>query len=259
VSFAVAAQAYDDFMGRFSGPLAIPFADLLELRAGQRVLDVGCGPGALTRELVDRTGAANVAAIDPMTAFTDAVRERCPGVDVRVGPAEDLPFADDAFDAAAAQLVVHFMADPVAGLREMGRVTRPGGAVAACVWDYGTGGAPLAVFWRAVRDLDPGAPGEEALAGAREGDLVALFDEAGLVEVRGGTVSTVVDFESFEDWWRPYNHGVGPAGAYVATLSDSARGELVGRCAELLGDPPFAVTATAWSAVGRAPACAGAR
>jgi SAM-dependent methyltransferase len=254
VTFAVSAQAYDEFMGRFSGPLAVPFADVLGLRPGQRALDVGCGPGALTTELVRRLGADHVTAIDPMTAFTEAVAERCPGVDVRVGPAEQLPFDDDTFDAAAAQLVVHFMADPVVGLREMGRVTRPGGPLAACVWDYVSGGAPLALFWRVARELDPDAPGEDALPGAGEGQLVELFERAGLTDVRGGSVSSVVRFGSFDEWWRPYTYGVGPAGAYVAGLDEDRRAALTRRCAEMLGEGPFEITATAWSAVGRAPA-----
>jgi SAM-dependent methyltransferase len=252
MSFAVAAQAYDEFMGRFSGPLAVPFAELLELRPGQRVLDVGCGPGALTTELVGRIGVESVWAIDPMAPFTEALAERIPGLEVRVGPAEQLPWEDDTFDASAAQLVVHFMNDPVAGLREMARVTRPGGRVAACVWDYEQGGAPLAPFWRAVHRLDPDATGEVGLAGAREGQLVELLADAALVEVRGGTVSAVVGFDSFETWWRPFTYGVGPAGQYVAGLDDAGREELAQLCADELGDAPFEVTATAWSAVGRA-------
>jgi SAM-dependent methyltransferase len=250
MSFAVPAQAYDEFMGRFSGPLAIPFADLLELRPGQRVLDVGCGPGAFTTELVRRTGVENVCAIDPTAPFTEALAARIPGLDVRVGPAEQLPWDDDSFDASAAQLVVHFMADPVAGLREMARVTRPGGPLAACVWDYEQGGAPLAPFWRAVHRVDPDATGEVGLAGAREGQLEELFADAGLDDVRAGTVSAVVGFDSFDAWWRPFTYGVGPAGQYVAALDDDRRAELARLCADELGDAPFEVTATAWSAVG---------
>ena len=136
MSFDVSADAYMRFIGRYSEPLAVLFADLAEVGPGQRVLDVGCGPGALTAELVRRAGARAVSAVEPSGSFVAAVRERLPGVDVRQSAAERLPFADDAFDAAMAQLVVHFMADPVLGLREMGRVTRPGGAVAACVWDH---------------------------------------------------------------------------------------------------------------------------
>jgi SAM-dependent methyltransferase len=250
MSFAVAAAAYDEFMGRFSGPLAVPFADLLDLGTGDRVLDVGCGPGALSAELVRRVGVERVSAIDPMAAFTEAVSVRLPGVDVRSGPAEHLPWDDDTFDAVAAQLVVHFMADPAAGLREMARVTRPGGRVAACVWDYEQGGAPLAAFWRAVHALDPSAAGEVDLAGAREGQLAELLGGAGLRDVRAGTVSVIVGFAAFEDWWRPFTHGVGPAGQYVVGLDDARRAELARLCADELGEAPFEVVATAWSAVG---------
>jgi ubiquinone/menaquinone biosynthesis C-methylase UbiE len=127
VSFDVSADAYLRFMGQYSEPLAVLFADLAGIGPGQRVLDVGCGPGALTAQLVSRTGADAVSAVDPSPSFTAAVRERLPGVDVRRSAAEKLPFPEGAFDAALAQLVVHFMADPVAGLREMSRVSRPGG------------------------------------------------------------------------------------------------------------------------------------
>src|ERR671923_2453850 len=140
-------------MGRYSRPLAPQLADFAGVRAGQRVVDVGCGPGALTSELVARLGAEAIVAADPSEPFVEAARERHPGVEVALAPAEDLPFDDDAFDAALAQLVVHFMSDPVAGLAEMRRVTRPGGAVAACVWDHAGHRSPLAPFWHVVRRL----------------------------------------------------------------------------------------------------------
>jgi SAM-dependent methyltransferase len=155
VSFVAGAEAYDRFMGRYSVPLAPKLADFADVAAGQRVLDVGCGPGALTTELVDRVGADAVAAVDPTEAFVEAARERHPGVDIRVARAEQLPFADASFDAALAQLVVHFMADPVGGLRDMARVTREEGVVAACVWDHAGGQGALSVFWEAARELDP--------------------------------------------------------------------------------------------------------
>src|SRR5688500_12580682 len=120
-------------MGRYSVPLAPQLADLAKVSAGQRVLDVGCGPGALTAELVTRLGPDAVSAVDPSEPFVAAARERHPGVNVQRAAVEELPFEDRAFDAALAQLVVHFMANPVAGLREMARVTRPDGVVAACV------------------------------------------------------------------------------------------------------------------------------
>src|SRR4029079_11284314 len=180
VTFAVPADAYDRFMGRYSGPLAAPFTDLVNVEAGQRVLDVGCGPGALTAELVTRLGAGAVAAVDPSESFVAAARERQPGVDVRLAAAEQLPFGDDEFDAALAQLVVHFMSDPVAGLREMRRVTRPGGVVAACVWDHAGGRGPLSPLWEAAHALDPNVRDESELPGARHGDLKRLFEAAGL-------------------------------------------------------------------------------
>ena len=178
MSFDVSADAYLRFMGQYSEPLAVPFADLAGIGPGQRVLDVGCGPGALTAELVSR--AAVVSAVEPSPSFAAAVRARLPAADVRQRAAEQLPFADDTFDVAMAQLVVHFMADPVLGLREMSRVTRPGGAVCACVWDHAGGRGPLAAFWSAVREIDPAADDESGLAGVREGDLASLFAEAGL-------------------------------------------------------------------------------
>ena len=163
MSFTVAADSYDRFMGRYSVPLAPQFADLADVVADQCVLDVGCGPGALTTELVRRLGSDGVAAVDPSEPFVAAARERHPGVRVERAPAEQLPFADEEFDAALAQLVVHFMADPVAGLAEMGRVTSEGGVVAASVWDHAGGQGPLSPYWDAVRELDPSAQDESKL------------------------------------------------------------------------------------------------
>ena len=250
MSFFVAADAYDRFMGRYSVPLAGPFADFSGVSAGQHVLDVGCGPGALTAELVGRVGPALVSAVDPSQPFVAAMAERHPEVEVRHAPAEDLPFPDDGFDAALAQLVVHFMADPVSGLREMGRVTREGGVVAACVWNHAGDDGPLSLFWKVVHELDD-APDESELAGSREGHLAELFAAAGLRDVEDGDVSVRVEHTTFEEWWEPYTLGVGPAGAYVAGLDPERREELRERCRERLPDPPFVLTARAWAARGR--------
>jgi SAM-dependent methyltransferase len=251
VSFDVSADAYMRFMGRYSEPLAARFADLAAVRHGQRVLDVGCGPGALTAELVRRLGASAVCAVDPSGPFAAAVGERLPGVEVAVAAAERLPFPDGAFDATLAQLVVHFMADPVAGLHEMGRVTRRGGTVAACVWDHASGRGPLSTFWRAVRELDPSAPDESGLAGVGEGQLAGLFGQAGLT-VAGATALTVqVSQATFGEWWQPFTLGVGPAGTYVASLTGERRRLLRERCQELLGEGPVEVSATAWAVTGR--------
>jgi SAM-dependent methyltransferase len=248
VSFDVSADAYLRFMGQYSEPLAVLFADLAGIGPGQRVLDVGCGPGALTAQLVSRTGADAVSAVDPSPSFTAAVRERLPGVDVRRSAAEKLPFPEGAFDAALAQLVVHFMADPVAGLREMSRVSRPGGVVAACVWDHAGERGPLTPFWSAVRELDAAAVDESDLAGVRDGDLARLFAQAGLDGTQVTTLTVQVRHASFEDWWEPFTLGVGPAGSYVASLAPDRRTALRERCRSLLPAGPFQTSATAWAA-----------
>src|SRR5437870_2454589 len=149
-TFRVAGSAYDCFMGRYSRPLAVTFADAAGVAAGQHVLDVGCGPGALTEELVRRVGASAVAAVDPSEPFVEECARRNPGVEVRQGTAEVLPFADGAFDRALAQLVLHFVSDPAAAAGELRRVLRPGGSAAACVWDFAEGMQMLRLFWDAA-------------------------------------------------------------------------------------------------------------
>jgi len=252
VTFAVAADSYDKFMGRYSTLLAPQFADLAGVGAGQRVIDVGCGPGALTTELVERLGAANVAAVDPSESFVTAARERHPGVDVQEAPAETLPFADGIFDAALAQLVVHFMADPVQGLTEMGRVTRAGGVVVACVWDHAGEQTPLAPFWRVVHELDPDEEGERNLAGGREGHLAELFDEAGLREIEETALPIRIEHATFEEWWEPFTLGVGPAGAYLVGLEPEQQDQLRERIRQQLPGAPFTLPARAWAARGLA-------
>ena len=250
MSFTAGPEAYDRFMGRYSTPLAPRFADFASIGEAQRVLDVGCGPGALTGELVRRFGADAVAAVDPSPGFVEAAGQRHPGVDVQRAEAESLPFDDGAFDAALAQLVVHFMTDPASGIAEMRRVTRRGGVVTACVWDHAGGGGPLARFWDAARELDPGVADESDLPGAREGDLERLLHEAGLGDVEERLLTVEIEHGSFDEWWEPFTLGVGPAGAYVQGLAQDARDRLRERCRELHPAAPFAVSASAWAARG---------
>ena len=251
MSFAVGADAYDRFMGRYSVPLAPLLADFAGIGAGQRVLDVGCGPGALTTELVRRVGPDAVSAVDPSESFVAAAQERHPGVSIQRAGGEDMPFEDRTFDAALAQLVVHFMTDPVAGLREMARVTRDGGVVAACVWDHAAcGQGPLRVFWEAAHELDADAADESQLAGARKGHLTELFDVAGLREVEESALTVAVEHPSFEEWWEPFTLGVGPAGGFAAGLDAERQARLRDLCRAKLPPAPFVLNARAWTARG---------
>jgi SAM-dependent methyltransferase len=251
VSFDVAADAYDRYMGKYSRLLAPQLADFAGVRAGQRVLDVGCGPGSLTAELVARLGASAVAAVDPSESFVAAARDRHPGVEVVQASAEQLPFAAQTFDAAIAQLVVHFMADPNIGLVEMARVTRRTGMVAACVWDHG-GQGPLNLFWRAARGLDPNVDDESQLPGVREGHLAELFEAAGLHEIEATVLWVSLEHATFEAWWEPFTKGVGPAGSFLASLSADRQAELRETCRTMIPTTPFVVTARAWAACGLA-------
>ena len=220
MSFAVGADAYDRFMGRYSAPLAPAFAEFAAVIDGLRALDVGCGPGALTAELVKRLGPSAVAAVDPSDTFVAAAQARYPAVDVRRATAEQLPFDDRVFDATFAQLVVHFMDDPVVGFREMARVTREEGVVAACVWDHDGGEGPLSLFWDAAHELDRDCEGESRLAGAREGHLAELFREARLHTIEEAALSITVEHSTFEAWWEPFTFGVAPP---AATSQDSTQ------------------------------------
>jgi SAM-dependent methyltransferase len=249
VSLSV-ADAYDRFMGRYSGPLAAPFADFAGVPLDGRVLDVGCGPGALTAELAGRVGPERVTAADPSEEYVAALRARHPGVEVIRVPAEDLPFEGGRFDATLAQLVINVMDDPVAGLREMARVTRSGGVVAACVWDF-TEGGPLGPFWDAARALDPEVETGSVCPGSRRGHLAELFSQAGIGDIVDGAVAVEVEHATFEEWWEPFTlGGVAPSGAYVAGLELDRRTSLRELCRERLPEPPFVVSAKAWAARG---------
>ena len=253
MSFEVPAESYDRFMGRFSQPLAPKFAHYAGVTAGERVLDVGCGPGALTSVLVQTLGPARVAAIDPSQPFVDAIRQRHSDVEVKLASADAIPFSDGVFDRALAQLVVHFMPDPVAGVREMGRVTRLGGAIAACVWDHAGRSGPLTAFWDAAHEMDDFVHDEAGMPGASEGSLASIFREAGLSAVEDSFLAVQVGFTDFDEWWQPFTLGVGPAGRYVAGLDDVRREQLRARCAELLPKEGFEIEARVWAARGLSP------
>ena len=251
MQFAAPAEHYDRFMGRYTPSLAVALADAARVTAGMRVVDVGCGPGGLAAELAARTGASNVAAIDPAAQFAEACAERNPGADVRVGVAEELPWRDGRFDAALSSLVIGFMADPDRGVREMARVTRPGGAVAVCMWDIATGGMTmLRIFWEAARDVNPAAVGERRMAGTMEGDIRQRFERAGLEDVVAGALTASADYTGFDDFWEPLTLAVGPAGQYLHSLTDEHRAEVREGCRARLPEGAFSLDARAWYARG---------
>lgn len=257
--FRKPAAAYDRFIGRYAAALGEELVAFARVERGMRALDVGCGPGGLTAVLAARLGAEHVAAAEPSEPFAAACRERVPGVEVVAAGAEALPFPDGAFDAALAQLVVNFMADAPAGVREMARVTRAGGVVGACVWDYAGEMTFLRAFWDAAREVEP-----ERASAADEGprmrycdpaSLEALWREAGLDDVRSAALVVSAGYSGFDDLWAPLLAGIGPAGAFTAAASEDARAALRTALRDRLGagDEPFSLSARAFAVVGAPP------
>lgn len=247
--FASPAEHYDRFMGRYTVPLARALADEVGVGEGMHVLDVGCGPGGLTTELAGRVGVENVAAIDPAEQFVAACQEHNRGADVRQGVAEDLPWEDDAFDAALSCLVIAFMRDADAGLREMARVTRPGGKVGVCMWDIAGGGMTmLRLFWSAMKAVKPDVEGEQRRAGTAEGEIAERLKRAGLREVAGGALEVSVDYSGFEDFWQPFTFGVGPAGQAFAALEDGRKAAVREAVQAELPEGSFTLAARCWFA-----------
>jgi len=255
--FQTPADAYDRYIGRYSPALAAGLIDAAGVTAGQRALDVGAGPGGLTRALAAVLGAGNVAAVEPSEPFAAACRERVPGADVRVGGAEELPFEDASFDVVLSQLVVNFMRDAAAGVGEMRRVARPGGVVASATWDYAEGMTLLRRFWDAARIVDPegaAARDEANFRYCRPDELAELWSSAGLGDVRTGELDVSAAYEDFDALWAPFEVGVGPAGAYTAALEPPQRAAVRDELRRALGAPagPFALAARAWLVIGRA-------
>jgi SAM-dependent methyltransferase len=248
MSFAVAGDKYDRFMGRYSRELAPRLIEFAGVEPAMAVVDVGCGPGPLTERLVERVGADKVAAADPSAPFVAAASERAPGADVRQAAAEELPWEDDRFDAALSQLVVNFMRDADAGVSEMRRVVRADGVVAACTWSYADDMQMLRSFWDAARRLDSGAPDEGSTMRYRSvEELDQLWRRVGLTDVETAHLSVETSYTGFDDLWEPFTYGVGPAGVYVAKLDSEQREQLRSELFKGLGEPagPFTLSATA--------------
>jgi SAM-dependent methyltransferase len=251
-SFFQASGAYERFMGSYSRALAPEFAGVAGVAEGERVLDVGCGTGALTVVLTEIVGPELVAAVDPSQPFVDECRDAVPGADVRTGPAEALPFEDATFDCSLAQLVFHFVADQTAAVGEMVRVTRPGGRVAACVWDFTGGMTLLCSYWDAAREVDPEAPDEVGRFGGRPGQLASLWRDAGLHDLRDGSLSVSSEYQDFDELWSSFLGGVGRAGAHLASLDKDRRAVVREALRRRVGSPNgrFSLDARAWYVIG---------
>jgi SAM-dependent methyltransferase len=251
MSFAVAGETYDRFMGRYSRALAPRFLDFARLAEGP-VLELGCGPGALTELLARRFGPSRVAAVEPSAPFAAACRARVPGVDVRVAGAEVLPFPDASFSAALSQLVLSFVGDAPRMMAEAMRVLRPGGTIAACTWEA-DGFAMSRTFWQAALRFDPAAPDDAGLPFRRPGELQDLWRGSGLLDVEAAVIDVETLYAGFDDYWGPFALGVGPPGAYFATRSEKGGAEIREACFDILGRPagPFSLSARSLAIRGR--------
>ena len=253
MSFDVTGNAYDRFMGRYSRELAPAFADFAGVETGQRIVDVGCGSGVLTEELARRVGADHVAGADP-SPLLDACAERVPGADLKRAAAEDLPWPDDSFDAALAQLVVHFMNDPEAGIAEMARVTHSDGVVGGLHLGFLGRDELLGTFWESARALDPGAAESETSA-FDEARLDALWRGAGLGDVEVDEIVVSRRYEDFDELWGTFLLGVGPAGQHLASQPPERQTAIRAEYFSRVGEPagPVELDARAWAVRGRVP------
>lgn len=254
MTFAISRESYDRYMGRYSNALAAGLMSFAGVMPGVKVLDVGCGSGALTEALASRLGAPNVAGADPSEQLLQGCVDRVPGVEVRQADAANLPWKDATFDAVVSQLVMNFLPDPGAGLAEMIRVTRPGGAISCCTWDYATGMPMLRTFWDAALEDDESAPDEaRGMSLCTEDELVELWERNGLSKVSTGRIEVSVDYVDFDDYWIPFMLGVGPAGAYCASLEPARLQQVRSACFRRLGSPkgPFTLDAHANAVRGR--------
>jgi SAM-dependent methyltransferase len=251
------SDGYERFMGRWSRRLAPLFLAFAQVGEGCVVLDVGCGTGALAYAAAD-IPSVNVTGLDPCEAYIRSAQERAAGYPVRfeVGDAQALPYPDATFDRALSMLVLNFLAKPVTALREMIRVTRSNGVVAAAVWDYDDGMGMLRTFWDEAVALIPGAASrdERRMPLSRRGELAELWRAQGLGDVQEHPLTIESVFTSFDDYWQPFRAGQGPAGSFTVSLSEPERQALQSRLRDRLldggPDRPFTLPARAWAVRG---------
>lgn len=240
--------AYEPFMGRWSRLVAAEFVHRLGVPAGARWVDVGCGTGALTAAILRDAAPEHVLAVDPSSVFVEHARAAIgdPRAEFDVNGAGAIPLPDDAADAVVSGLVLNFVPDPGAAVAEARRVARPGGYVAAYVWDYAYGMRMLRRFWDVATELDP------AVAELDEARRFPLSDPDKLAAVFGAEVTEITVptvFRDFDDYWMPFLGGVGTAPTYVASLTEDHRDALRDALRERLtpdSDGSIPLTARAW-------------
>ena len=256
------AVAYERFMGRWSRLVALQLIDFTGVRDGARVLDVGSGTGALSFALAGKQARTHILGIDPSKEFVEYATSRNSfggRAAFEVGDAQQMRFPDSSFDASLSLLVFNFIPDPVKALREVRRVTKPGGQISAAVWDYGDGMKTLRAFWDAAVKIDPKAEklDEKHMPLCRAGELSKLWRQERLENVHEQPLTIRMKFESFADYWEPFLLGQGPAGVYAKSLSSNQsqalRDELKRRLSLASGNSSFELSGTVWAVRGLAP------
>lgn len=213
--------AYERLMGRWSRRVAGPFLDWLAVPPGRDWIDVGCGNGAFSEEVLARTGPTRLLGIDPapdQIAFARTRLGHSDLADFALGDAQALDLPDDSFDVAAMALVLAFLPGPAQGVREMARVVRPGGLVAAYMWDMPGGGVPLRPLYRACMELGHGGQVPPGSAFSAQGPMHQLWVDAGLDAVESRRIDITVDFADFDDFWSSSSIPIGPQGLLLARL-----------------------------------------
>jgi SAM-dependent methyltransferase len=252
------SEAYERYVGRWSSRVAERFLDWLDARTSARWLDVGCGTGALSGRILSSQQPRHLIGVEPSEAFRAIAQERVQGANVefRSGSGESLPVEDGCIDFAVSGLVLNFIPDKEAAMREIWRVLAPGGIAACYVWDYAAHAQFMRYFWDAAVRLDPSARDRDEgvrFPICRPKPLRNLFESIGFREVRVAPVDIPTPFESFDDYWQPFLNDVAPAPGYCVSLDAAKQAKLEALLRQTLAIDPdgmILLAARAWAVSG---------